>query len=109
MTGLATARGFVAGPAFIYRGDGDVPVPEYVIEPGREGDELLRLKRACSETRRDLEGLISSLNDRTERAGVRVFESHLMMLEDPALVGAAERLIIDIDWTGCKNIKELEK
>lgn len=93
LTGLATARGFVAGPAFIYRGDGDVPVPEYVIEPGREGDELLRLKRACSETRRDLEGLISSLNDRTERAGVRVFESHLMMLEDPALVGAAERLI----------------
>ena len=70
-------------------------MPEYVIEPGREGDELLRLRRACSETRRDLEGLISSLNDRTERAGVRVFESHLMMLEDPSLVGAAERLIKD--------------
>ena len=95
LKGLATARGFVAGPAFIYRGDGDVPVPEYVIEPGREGDELLRLRRACTETRRDLEGLISSLNDRTERAGVRIFESHLMMLDDPSLLGAAERLIRD--------------
>ena len=95
LKGLATARGFVAGPAFIYRGDGDVPVPEYVIEPGREGDELLRLRRACSETRRDLEGLISTLSGRTERAGARVFESHLMMLEDPSLIGAAERLIRD--------------
>ena len=93
LTGLATARGFVAGPAVIYRGDGDVPVPEYVVEPGREGDELLRLRRACFETKRDLEGLVSALNDRTERAGVRVFESHLMMLEDPSLIGAAERLV----------------
>jgi len=93
LTGLATARGFVAGPAFIYRGDGDVPVPEYIIDPGREGDELLRLKRACFETKRDLEGLISVLSDRTERAGARVFEGHLMILEDPALMGAAERLI----------------
>ena len=95
LKGLATARGFVAGPAFIYRGDGDVPVPEYVIEPGREGDELLRLRRACSETRRDLEGIISALRGRAERgnAGVRVFESHIMMLEDPAIVDAAERLI----------------
>ena len=70
-------------------------MPEYVIEPGREGDELLRLRRACSETRRDLEGLISTLSGRTERAGARVFESHLMMLEDPSLIGAAERLIRD--------------
>jgi len=83
----------VAGPAFIYRGDGDVPVPEYVVEPGREGDELLRLRRACNETRRDLEGLISTLNDRTERAGIRVFEGHIMMLEDPSLIGAAEKLV----------------
>ena len=83
----------MAGPAFIYRGDGDVPVPEYVVEPGREGDELLRLRRACNETRRDLEGLISTLNDRTERAGIRVFEGHIMMLEDPSLIGAAEKLV----------------
>ena len=68
-------------------------MPEYVIEPGREGDELLRLRRASAETRRDLEGIIASLSDRTERAGVRVFESHIMMLEDPAMIGAAERLV----------------
>ncbi len=93
LTGLATARGYALGPAFIYRGDGDVPVPEYLVEPGREGDELLRLKRAFFETRRDLEGLISVLKERTGGGDARVFECHLMMLEDPALVGAVENLV----------------
>lgn len=93
LTGLATARGYALGPAFIYRGDGDIPVPEYLVEPGREGDELLRLKRAFFETRRDLEGLISVLKERTGGGDARVFECHLMMLEDPALVGAAENLV----------------
>lgn len=93
LTGLATARGYALGPAFIYRGDGDVPVPEYLVEPGREGDELLRLKRAFFETRRDLEGLISVLKARTGGGDARVFECHLMMLDDSALVGAAENLV----------------
>ena len=42
IAGLATARGFAVGPAFIYRGDGEIPIPQYVVKPGREADELLR-------------------------------------------------------------------
>ncbi|MBR1921880.1 MAG: hypothetical protein IJ829_07780, partial [Kiritimatiellae bacterium] len=86
LAGLATARGFASGPVFVYRGDGEIPVPEYLVEPGREGDELIRLKRAVVETKRDLENLISVLRQRTGRADVRVFECHLMILEDAALV-----------------------
>ncbi len=85
IAGLATARGFACGPVFVYRGDGEIPIPEYVVEPGREGDELLRLRRAMSETKRDLENLISILRERTGRADVRVFECHLMILEDVTL------------------------
>ncbi len=85
IAGLATARGFASGPVFIYRGDGELPVPEYVIEPGREGDELMRFKRALFDVKRDLEGLISVLEERTGRADVRIFECHLMILEDSAL------------------------
>lgn len=85
IAGLATARGFASGPVFIYRGDGEIPVPEYVIESGREGDELIRFKRAVFNVKRDLEGLISVLQDRTGREDVRVFECHLMILEDAAL------------------------
>lgn len=90
VSGLATARGYVSGPVFIYRGDGEIPIPEYVVERGRELDELMRLKRAMAETRRDLEGLIAVLKERTGRADVRVFECHLMILEDAVLTQETE-------------------
>ena len=93
IAGLATARGFAVGPAFIYRGDGEIPIPQYVVEPGREADELQRLKRALAETKRDLEQLISALKNHTVGKDVRVFECHLMMLEDIVLVDEIEKYI----------------
>ena len=93
IAGLAAARGFASGPVFIYRGDGELPVPEYVIEEGREGDEKLRFKRAVFDVKRDLEGLISVLQERTGREDVRVFECHLMIIEDAALQDEVARYI----------------
>ena len=90
IAGLATARGFAVGPAFIYRGDGDFPAPQYVVEPGREEEELLRFRRAVLETRRDIEGLVAALRERGGREDVRVFECHQMMLEDELLLGETE-------------------
>jgi len=90
IAGIATARGLAVGPAFVYRGAGEVPVPEYVVEPGREDEELQRLKRAIVDTRRDLEGLIATLRDRTGSDDVRVFECHLMLLEDELLLQETE-------------------
>lgn len=94
ISGLATARGFASGPVFIYRGDGDIPIPEYLIEPGREEEELNRLRRAVLATRRDLENLISALRERTGRADVRIFECHLMILEDETLNKEIEKHIV---------------
>lgn len=91
--GLATARGFASGPAFLYRGEGELVVPEYRIEPGAEAAEIERLKYARDETRRDLEGLIAALRERTRRDDVKVFECHLMILEDPMMTDGAARLI----------------
>lgn len=95
IAGLATARGFAVGPAFIYRGDGDFPVPRYVVDPGREEDELLRFRRAVLETKRDIEGLIAALRERGGRENVRVFECHEMILEDELLLGEIEKSIRD--------------
>ena len=85
IAGLPTARGFAAGPVFIYRGDGEIPIREYVIEERLVDNEMRRLQRAMVETKRDLEGLISVLKERTGRSDVRVFECHLMILEDIVL------------------------
>ena len=95
ITGQATARGFAIGPVFVYRGNGDVPIPEYVVDPGREADELVRLKRAVMETKRDLETMISTLRERAGQVDVRVFECHQMLLEDVVLYGEAEKYILE--------------
>lgn len=93
VAGLATARGFAAGPVFLYRSGEEIPVPEYVVELGREGDELERLKRAVASVKRDLEGIIAALRERAGREDVRVFECHLMILEDPLIAAENERRI----------------
>ena len=93
LSGIATSRGLVAGPVFLYRGDGEVPVPEYVVEAGREAEELRRFERAVADTKRDLESLISVLRERTGREDVRVFECHLMFLEDPTLEEAVRQSV----------------
>ena len=95
LAGIPTARGLVAGPVFLYRGDGEVPVPEYVVEPGREDEELRRFERAVVDTKRDLESLISVLRERTGRADVRVFECHLMFLEDPSFYAEIRRSVTE--------------
>jgi phosphotransferase system enzyme I (PtsI) len=93
LAGIATSRGLVAGPVFLYRGDGEIPVPEYVVENGREEEEFRRYERAVADIRRDLESLISVLRERTGREDVRVFECHLMFLDDPMLETSVRRSI----------------
>ena len=92
--GLATARGFAVGPVFVYRGDGDIPVPEYVVEPGCEGDEALRFRRAIYAARRDLQNLVSTLKARAGRADAKIFECHIMLLEDMMLAEETENRIL---------------
>lgn len=84
-TGIATARGYAIGPVFIYRDAGETPVPEYVVAPARVDEEMMRLSRARLEATRDLEGLIAVLKERTGREDVKVFECHLMLLQDDML------------------------
>ncbi len=93
VTGLATAPGLACGPVFVYRGDGDIPVPEYLVEEGSEDAELSRLNRSMDETRRDLEGMIAALRERTGRKDLRVFECHLMILEDTFLTDEIEKKV----------------
>ena len=92
LTGIPAARGFATGPVFVFRGD-DVPVPEYRIDPSAVEEEIRRLRHAYFSTRRDLEGLIAVLRERTGKDDVKIFEGHLMILEDPTLGAETERYV----------------
>ena len=72
-----------------------MPVPEYVVGEDRVGEELRRLRRAIVDTKRDLESLIAVLRHRTGRDDVRVFECHLMILEDPVLTEETTRHVTE--------------
>ena len=91
--GIATARGYAIGPVFIYRDAGELPVPEYLIDASKIDEEMTRLTRARMEAMRDLEGLISVLKERTGKEDVKVFECHLMLLDDDTLCKEADGYI----------------
>ena len=93
LRGLSTARGFAFGPVFVYRGDGDIPIPEYTLETGREAGEVARFEAAVASARRDLEDLVATLNARGGRADAKVFECHLMILADPLFTQSVEERI----------------
>ena len=96
IAGLATARGLAEGPVYLYRGDDDIPVSEYVVPQGREGDEFMRYKKAVGDVGRDLESLIAVLNERNKGGeDAKVFEGHLMILEDPILKKEIGKLIVE--------------
>lgn len=95
LRGLAAARGFAVGPVFVFRGSGQLPIPEYIVEPGREGDEFLRLKRSLYEAKRDLSNLISALESRGAKEEVKIFESHELLMADPVLMGEIEKSILE--------------
>ena len=95
LSGLATARGLVSGPVFVYRDGGEIPIPEYKVPPGMEQAEIVRFKRAHLDTKRDLENLVSVLKERAGRQDVMVFECHLMILEDVILMDETEKHIIE--------------
>ena len=96
LAGLATARGLASGPVYLYRGDEEIPVSEYVIPVGREGDEFMRLKKARADVGRDLETLIGVLSERSQDGqDAKVFEGHLMILEDPILKKEVDKLVVE--------------
>ena len=80
LTGIATSRGFVAGPVFLFTaGDGDLTVPEYVVDDDRVEAELARYHAARAETRRQIEDIAARIEDTSTAS---VFANHLAILDD---------------------------
>ncbi len=96
LSGLATSRGFVVGPVFVYRGEGEIPIPEYAVEKGKEKEELKRFHDALAITRKEIEGIVEAVKERTnDKDDAKIFECHLMLLEDPVVNEETEYYILD--------------
>jgi phosphotransferase system enzyme I (PtsI) len=94
MTGLAVSRGFVMGPAFLYRAGSSEQVPEYRIEPEQVEHEVARLVDAFALTRTQINTLAQELKKRINGDEASIFDGHLMILDDPTLQSTCKEKIV---------------
>ncbi|HSY54472.1 MAG TPA: phosphoenolpyruvate--protein phosphotransferase [Opitutaceae bacterium] len=90
MQGISASQGISYGQVFLYE-KSDVEVPSYHVDPDKRVAEIARFEQALLTTRQQ----IAKIQDEVEKnLGVdeaRIFDAHLMVLEDQALIGETIR------------------
>ncbi|HEV8073214.1 MAG TPA: phosphoenolpyruvate-utilizing N-terminal domain-containing protein, partial [Opitutaceae bacterium] len=98
--GISASQGIAYGQIFLYE-KSDVEVPSYQVDPNKRVAEIARFEQALLTTRQQ----IAKIQDEVEKnLGVdeaRIFDAHLMVLEDQALIGETIR---EFEKTG-RNIE----
>ena len=93
VAGLATSRGFAAGPAFVYARDSALSVPEYAIPESAVALEVDRYRAARAETRRQVEEMSAKFKTDSDGLASDILSNHLLLLDDPTASAAIERRI----------------
>jgi phosphotransferase system enzyme I (PtsI) len=98
--GISASHGIAYGQILLYE-KSDVEVPFYQVDPNKRVAEIARFEQALLTTRQQ----IAKIQDEVEKnLGVdeaRIFDAHLMVLEDQALIGETIR---EFEKTG-RNIE----
>jgi len=90
--GIPVSPGVAVGPALVWRWE--VPsVPDRPIGPGDVEREVARLRAALSVSKERLTAVRARAAERAGPEEARIFDAQVLILEDPDLVGGAERLI----------------
>lgn len=94
LKGVGASPGVAIGHAYVIPADSP-PVVRREIEPHEVGDECGRLTRALAETREELLDIREKL--RAVRGGeeAKIFDAHLLMLEDREVIGRTCARIAD--------------
>lgn len=84
-TGTPVSRGIVFGPLHVVARGFSAP-DVYPIAPAAVARETQRLKAALGRTHRQLDGLRSHMESLSGNEEGRIFEAHLLVLEDPVVL-----------------------
>ena len=90
--GVATARAIAIGPAFLLDRRSLAIAPR-CVDPGEVVTEVQRLEAALEAAQRALQAVRNQIPFSTPVKVTELIDSHLLMLEDEALVGPARALI----------------
>ncbi len=98
--GIAASQGIAYGQIFVYV-QSDVEVPSYQVEPEKRIDEVARFDRALVVTRQQITKIKNEVERNIGPEEAAIFDAHLMVLEDEALIGETIR---EFESTG-RNIE----
>src|SRR3954469_5371615 len=88
--GIAASQGIAYGQIFVYIRD-DVEVPSYIVEPENRIEEVARFDRALVVTRQQITKIKNEVEKNIGPEEAAIFDAHLMVLEDQALIGETIR------------------
>lgn len=84
-TGVAASPGVAHGWSFVYVKQ-DLDVPRYLVDSHMHESEVMRFEQALLETRRQINEIRSEVASRLGEDEARIFDAHLLVLEDVALI-----------------------
>ncbi len=88
--GIAASQGIAYGQIFLYV-QKDLDLPQFQIDPARRVEEIARFDRALLETRKEITRVRAEVARNLGEDEARIFDAHLMVLEDQALIGETIR------------------
>jgi phosphotransferase system enzyme I (PtsI) len=98
--GIAASQGIAYGQIFRLPAE-RVEVPSYQVDPEKRIAEVARFDRALLVTRQQISKIKTRGGEEHRRGGGAIFDAHLMVLEDEALIGETIR---EFESTG-RNIE----
>jgi phosphotransferase system enzyme I (PtsI) len=98
--GISASQGIAYGEVFVYL-QSEVEVPSYQVDPEKRIDEVARFDKALLVTRQQIAKIQSEVEKNLGAEEARIFDAHLLVLEDQALIGETIR---DFESTG-RNIE----
>ncbi len=107
--GTAVSTGVAIGSLYVLKNNESCTIPEFSISSAQIQQEIARYRRALICSRKELEKLVSCLNDEGSFEAVSILDAHIHMLNDPALTdGIEEKISISLKNTESVFVQEME-
>ncbi len=98
--GISASQGIAYGQIFLYV-QSDIEVPSYQVDSDKRVEEISRFEHALLTTRQQIAKIKDEVEKNLGEDEARIFDAHLMVLEDQALIGESIR---EFEKTG-RNIE----
>jgi phosphotransferase system enzyme I (PtsI) len=91
--GITAVPGLARGNVCLYQDKVEESVPYYSVSAGQVEQEISRFHDAAGRAQDDMRQMVQAAERRLDTKAAEIFNTHLMILSDTALLASVERLI----------------